>query len=199
MRPLATYSCARFFRYGAQAPATTRPALQKDLASTTYIRSMIHPEVHLNDGRMQLGKNMIRTDFGNMRNAGNDTIATSTEFYFLNLVLILVTFLFIELSFTRLNDPTEDYRYILSGEGFTNLEELVLDSMDITDDALTAGAGGPSSLKRLELRNCKHITGAGLLHFAQPRSSDFLLSLEACQGVTKKDIETLSILRTQTK
>ena len=93
-------------------------------------------------------------------------------------------------------NPLEDYKWLLRDGAFPHLEVLRLDSTDIPDGALE----GSQSLKRLELRACEGITGAGLLRFVQGRAESFELLLDSCPGVTEEDIGALSeIVKVESK
>ncbi|KAF8956776.1 hypothetical protein BDZ97DRAFT_1763458 [Flammula alnicola] len=98
-----------------------------------------------------------------------------------------------ELSHVFLEHPHEDYLRILSGQIFPVLEELILERTNLSDAALIESAGLRPSLKKLELRRCKYISGHGLQTFVQGGvSSDFLLIVKACRAIQKEDVEWLS-------
>ncbi|KIM37211.1 hypothetical protein M413DRAFT_448706 [Hebeloma cylindrosporum] len=98
------------------------------------------------------------------------------------------------LEYTVFRSPLEDYALIFSRAGFPQLEEVLLIRTDINDKALLTAGRGPSSLKRLTLRNCKKVTIAGLLGFVRGRGSDFSLTLHGCRKVTQQDIIALSTI-----
>ena len=100
----------------------------------------------------------------------------------------------LELECTEFFAPLEDYALIFSSTGFPQLEEVLLIGTDIDDQALLASSGRPSSLKRLTLRECEKVTGAGLLGFVRGRSSKFSLTLQGCRNVTQQDIVSLSAI-----
>ena len=98
------------------------------------------------------------------------------------------------LEYTEFISPLEDYALIFSSAGFPRLEELLLISTDIDDKALLAASGGSSSLKRVTLRECEKVTGAGLLWFVRGRGSDFSLTLQGCRNVIQQEIVALSAI-----
>lgn len=98
----------------------------------------------------------------------------------------------LELEHTVFQSAIQDYALIFSSAGFPQLEEVLLIRTDIDDQALLAASGSPSSLKRLTLRDCVKVTGAGLLEFVRGRGCTFSLTLQNCRDVTQQDIDTLS-------
>ena len=100
----------------------------------------------------------------------------------------------LELECTEFFAPLEDYALIFSSTGFPQLEEVLLIGTDIDDQALLTSSGRPSSLKRLTLRECEKVTGAGLLGFVRGRSSKISLTLQGCRNVTQQDIASLSAI-----
>jgi hypothetical protein len=100
----------------------------------------------------------------------------------------------LELERTEFHAPVEDYALIFSSTGFPQLEEVLLIGTDVDDQALLAASDRPSSLKRLTLRECEKVTGAGLLGFVRGRDGDFSLALQGCRDVTQQDIVSLSAI-----
>ena len=100
----------------------------------------------------------------------------------------------LKLECTKFHAPLEDYALIFSSAGFPQLEEVLLIETDIDDQALLAASGRPSSLKRLTLRECEKVTGAGLLGFVRGRGGDFSLTLQGCRNVRQQDIVALSAI-----
>ncbi|KIM37210.1 hypothetical protein M413DRAFT_31138 [Hebeloma cylindrosporum] len=98
-----------------------------------------------------------------------------------------------EESLTRPLSET-DYALIFSSAGFPQLEELLLIGTDIDDEALLTSIGVPSSLKRVTLRQCARVTGAGLLGFVRGRGRNFALALQDCINVTQLDIISLAAI-----
>ena len=82
----------------------------------------------------------------------------------------------LELECTEFHTPLEDYVLIFSSARFAQLEEVLLIGTDIDDQASLNTSGRPSNLKRLTLRECEKVTGAGLLGFAHGRGSKFFLT-----------------------
>ncbi|KAF8956263.1 hypothetical protein BDZ97DRAFT_1852529 [Flammula alnicola] len=107
----------------------------------------------------------------------------------------------LELKYIHFEHPKEDYSRIFSGQALPVLEELILERTNILDAALIESAGAHSSLKKLELRNCKYISADGLRSFVQGRAkTEFVLSVEGCPAVSQEDIESLSkIVRVESK
>jgi len=85
-----------------------------------------------------------------------------------------------------------DYQWLMSDSAFPRLEVLRLDETDITDSALRSGADGMGSLKRLELRACKDVSGDGILKFVEGRNQGFELLIDACPGVKPEDLAKLT-------
>ena len=101
----------------------------------------------------------------------------------------------LELNYIQLAHPNEDYFRILSGQIFPDLEELILGRTNLHDNILIQSAGLHHSLNKLELGECKYVTGFGLRSFVEGHvSSDFLLILRACPAIHLEDFELLSAL-----
>ncbi|GLB43265.1 hypothetical protein LshimejAT787_1301660 [Lyophyllum shimeji] len=107
----------------------------------------------------------------------------------------------LELHYIHLEHPKEDYNRLLGGQAFPVLEELILERANIPDTALIESAGGHSSLKKLELCNCKYISADGLRSFVHGRAyNEFVLSIQGCPAISEEDIESLSkIVRVESK
>lgn len=98
-----------------------------------------------------------------------------------------------ELKYVQFEQPKDDFKRLLTGQALPALEELILERANIPDAALIESAGSNSSLKKLELRNCKYISADGLRSFVQGRSgADFTLSLLGCPGIGQEDVQSLS-------
>jgi hypothetical protein len=78
---------------------------------------------------------------------------------------------------------------------FSELEELRIENLNITDTALKKAARH-SPLRRLELRGCPNVTGGALKDYITSRCflgpEDFRLLVSACPGVTGRDLAELS-------
>lgn len=89
--------------------------------------------------------------------------------------------------------PKEDFKYILSSNTFPTLEELTLKRANIPDASLIESAVGRSSLRKLELHDCRHISIHGLQTFIQGRTDpEFVLVVEDCPGLSDEDINSLA-------
>jgi len=80
---------------------------------------------------------------------------------------------------------------------FPGLRELALIDMNMTDDDM-AHCRHLTSLKLLDLSNSRSITGAGLCHLAQCRSTLEVLDLTNCSAITDTalvEIKRLTVLR----
>jgi hypothetical protein len=98
----------------------------------------------------------------------------------------------LELHSTVTHNPLEDYAWLFSNGAFPHLEVLRLDAADISDESLLTGVGHKLQLKRLELLNCKEVSGSALVRFVTGRSKEFVLLLENCPSVAQEDIASLS-------
>jgi hypothetical protein len=96
---------------------------------------------------------------------------------------------------SNLWQPNEDYFRIPSGQIFPVLEELILGRTNVYDNVLVQSAGLHHSLKKLELGECKYVTGVGLRSFVEGHvSSNFLLIMRACPAIHLEDFELLSAI-----
>ena len=98
----------------------------------------------------------------------------------------------LELRSTVMHHLLEDYRWLLSDEGFPQLEVLRLDAADISDETLLMGMGRMRNLKRLELLNCENVSGAAVNRFVEGRDQNFVVVIDACPSITQEDIMSLS-------
>ena len=103
----------------------------------------------------------------------------------------------LELRSTVMHYPWEDYSWLLSDEAFPQLEVLRLDATDISDATLLQGMGRMRNLKRLELFNCEHVSGAAIIRFVywnllKGRDKNFVVVIDACPSITQEDIVSLS-------
>jgi len=90
--------------------------------------------------------------------------------------------------------PIDNYKFLLSGQGFPELEELIMTSMTIPNMAFMESAEtGNSTLKILDLRNCR-ISANAITCFGRgtSRSKDFLLRIQNCPGINLRDLKSLS-------
>ena len=100
----------------------------------------------------------------------------------------------LELIYHYFQRPTEDYKFLLSGQGFPELEELIMTNLTIPNAAFMESAEtGNSTLKILDLRNCK-ISANAITCFGRgsSRNKDFLLRIQNCPGINLRDLESLS-------
>ena len=98
----------------------------------------------------------------------------------------------IELLSTELPNATVGYPWLPDPVTFPRLEVLLLDSSDITGDALVGSSRGHPNLKRLELRECSGVSGVGLRRPVGGCGEGFQLFVRGCAGVTQEDIRALS-------
>jgi hypothetical protein len=100
----------------------------------------------------------------------------------------------LELRSTVMHRPLDDYRWLLSGEAFPQLEVLRLNAADISDDTLLMGMGRMRNLKRLELLNCENVSGAAVKRFVEGRDKNFVLLIlvDTCPSFTQEDMVSLS-------
>jgi hypothetical protein len=104
----------------------------------------------------------------------------------------------IELRFTLERQSSNLYQWLLSGQGFPNLEVLCLDTVNIKDEQLWSSSGLGLGLKRLELYNCG-VTGPALIHLVRGQTSEFELVIQQCPSVTEHDLVTLATIVTVIK
>jgi len=81
----------------------------------------------------------------------------------------------LELLHVTIGDPIEDYQALVSGVRFPALEELVIESSDISGDALINADPSVSNLKKLEIKNCEHLTTEDARRFREARSGELCL------------------------
>ena len=98
----------------------------------------------------------------------------------------------LELCSTVMHHPLDDYRWLLSDEAFPQLEVLRLNAADISDDTLLMGMGRMRNLKRLELLNCRNVSGAAVKRFVEGRDKNFVVLIYACPSITQEDMMSLS-------
>ena len=87
-----------------------------------------------------------------------------------------------------MHNPSDDYRWLLSDEGFPQLEILRLNAADISDDTLIMGKGRMRNLKRLELLNCENVSYAAVKHFMEGRDKNFVVLIDASPSITQEDL-----------
>lgn len=99
----------------------------------------------------------------------------------------------LQLEYTSLSHPEEEYLKILTGRWFPNLEELLLKVQCIGDQTFIAAAALYSTpLKKLSIIRCEPVTADGLRPFIVRRKVGFLLVLELCQGISEEPFQALS-------
>ena len=97
----------------------------------------------------------------------------------------------LELSDIVMHDPISVYPWLFSSEAFPALQVLALRDGDITDEVLQR-CRPSTSLRRLELCTCGHVTLAGLLPFVEGCDKSFELLVHSCIHVPANDDTPLS-------
>jgi hypothetical protein len=94
----------------------------------------------------------------------------------------------------------ETFAWLFNQTDFARLEELRIEGSAITDTAFTRSLSHGPRLRRLELRNCEHVTGSALMSYMEARQlsgdGDFRLLLSGCLGVDAECLAQLSRLVT---
>ena len=100
----------------------------------------------------------------------------------------------LELRSTVMHSQFDDYRWLLSDKSFPQLEVLRLDAADISNETLLMGTAQMGNLKRLELLNCKNVSGLAVKRFVnwKGRGKNFEVLIDACPSITEEDIVPLS-------
>ncbi len=97
----------------------------------------------------------------------------------------------LDLSFVKLQSPTNEYKHILAGEAFGHLEELILNTVEVNDMSLLLAAEKVSNLKRIEFLRCKNITSAGLLGFGKSKGGHFSATVRDCLGIDQNYLKEM--------
>jgi hypothetical protein len=92
------------------------------------------------------------------------------------------------------------YAWLLNQADFTHLEELRVESSNIADSAFIQPTLHGPRIRRIELKDCRHITGSGLMPYIKAKQrlgdEDFQLLVSGCLGVGDEDRAQMSCLGT---